>query len=375
MAGGKSGTIGLSEHPVGSGKGVIPKATAAHAGPLGLQQHAKGGGKAAKKVLARLELIVTMPKTGFAIDAEANMPKVEAEARILGITPDPTSATDFTWTVHVSFDASHCSHGPARAIFHPKIVQTTKGGKFVVPFTEVRGGNLSIAVTANVSGRKLSAHSSGLKIVGTNPPINSIRAMLGHDVLRKMARLESGFRQFLAAADGGTSICPLFSGDNAGGVGILQITNPAPTADQVWSWKANVQRGMNMFNTNYANAGNRHTAVMATDHWKALVNHFNNHRKKHKLPAIKVTLAPLTSGDLDNNPQQKEMEAIRAFNGFGGGLHEFRVAIDHATGLLRVNIDPQTQEGTAGWERVDWHTRPQKFGDPNYVNDVLSQKP
>jgi hypothetical protein len=70
MAGGKSGIAGLSSQPDGGGKGIIPKATAAHAGPLGLQQHAAGRIKAAKakKVLARLELIAPAPKPVFAIE-------------------------------------------------------------------------------------------------------------------------------------------------------------------------------------------------------------------------------------------------------------------------------------------------------------------
>ena len=74
----------------------------------------------------------------------------------------------------------------------------------------------------------LTGQSSGLTIVGVNPLIPSIQAALPHDTLRRIARLESGYRQFNAAAGGGSSKCPFFSSDNLGGAGIMQLTSPAP---------------------------------------------------------------------------------------------------------------------------------------------------
>ena len=61
------------------------------------------------------------------------------------------------------------------------------------------------------------------------------------------------------------------------------------------------------------------------------------------------------------------MDAIRGYNGwfgtdrFGFELHEFRVAVDVVSGmeLLQVtNINEQTLEGIAVWERVPVEDRP-----------------
>src|SRR5688572_25681053 len=51
-----------------------------------------------------------------------------------------------------------------------------------------------------------------------------------------------GQRQF-NTTPGTTSRSPLWSGDNLGGVGLFQITVPAPTHDQVWNWRSNVAAG------------------------------------------------------------------------------------------------------------------------------------
>ena len=206
-----------------------------------------------------LQLVAPVPGSTFPIDATAKMPTITARARITGVSPDPTSSTAFTWTVRLRFQASDCPNGPSRTIVHPDIVQTVIGGNFTIPFTRVRGGQLSIMVQATVAGQRLQAQSSNLRIVGTNPPLESIRASLPHDTLRRIARHESGVhppgggsagppRQFSGKAEGGTSPWPLFSGDKLGGVGIMQITDPTSTDDEVWDWTANVARGIHVFN-------------------------------------------------------------------------------------------------------------------------------
>jgi hypothetical protein len=289
--------------------------------------------------------------------------------------------TPMTWRVRLRFDAAHCPHGPNRQIIHPDIVKTVVGGTFAISFTQVRGGQLTISVRATVAGRVLTAQSSRLDIRGTNPALPDLRAAMPHNMLRRIARFESGGgRQFRAAADGGIGPCPLWSGDNLGGVGIMQITIPRPTDNEVWNWRENVAKGIQIFNQKVAAARGYPAQVRNSHRFTQLVRLFNAERHKHKLPAIPVDLPDFTTGDFDANMQQLELDSIRGFNGWGGRdqfglhLHEFRVALD-AQGHLRVNLDPTGTSATAIWERVPATARPQSFGDPDYVNHVLATSP
>jgi GT2 family glycosyltransferase len=334
------------------------------------------------------KLVLQDPQAGktFAINDAAQAPRIVAQALITGVVPDPTAHTTFTWTIQVTFDASVCSHGPARHINPPVVTQTTVGGHLDMALPLVRGGNLLITVRATVAGRALSAQSQNLQIVGTNPAFATLEPTLPHDTLRRIARLESGCRQFNAAAAGGTSRCPLWSGDNAGGVGIFQLTSPRPTDDQVWSWRANVAGGIALFNQKVSAARPYPGQVRASANFGRLVTAFNAHRAASGLPAIQVTLPDFTSSGFNvPNAQlgQLELDAIRGFNGYGTGhdafgfpLHEFRVALD-PQGFLAVNIQSGTNQGTAVWERVPVASRPHgpRDGDPNYVNHVLAKQP
>jgi len=315
--------------------------------------------------------------THFAIDGSGNMPVIVAQAKIIGVPTNIALTTPLTWRVRLRFDAAHCPHGPDRQINHPDIVKTAVGGTFAISFTSVRGGSLSISVRATVAGRVLTAQSSHLDIRGTNPPLQALRGALPHATLRRIARFESvGGRQFIAAADGGVGACPLWSRDNLGGVGIMQITVPRPTDNEVWNWRENVAKGIQIFNQKVGAARGYPAQVRNSHRFTQLVQLFNTERHKHKLSAIPVELPDFTSGDFDANLQQLELDSIRGFNGWGGRdhfgfhLHEFRVALD-ANGHLRVNLDAKGTKATAIWEQVPAAARPQSFGDPDYVNHVL----
>lgn len=328
-----------------------------------------------------LQLVAPHAGSLFEIDGQGNMPPIVAQARIVGVPANVALVTPLTWTVRVQFSAARCSHGPNRQISHPDIVTTTNGTSLAIPFTKVRGGQLTIRVRANIAGRIVTARSSQIVIRGTNPALKDLRAALPHTTLRRIARFESGGgRQFAAQADGGIAACPLWSRDNLGGVGIMQITVPRPTDDQVWNWRENVARGIEIFNQKVAAARNYPAQVRSTNGFQQLVQAFNAERHAKKLPAIPVVLPDFTTGDFDNNLQQLELDAIRGYNGWGGRdhfglpLHEFRVALD-AHGHLRTTLDAAGTRATASWERVPASARPQKFGDPDYVNHVLGTSP
>ncbi len=52
-----------------------------------------------------------------------------------------------------------------------------------------------------------------------------------------------------------------------GGYGFMQLTNPEPTAEQIWNWKANVDAGVGLFTQNQTNSNT---------FWQSQVDAYNN---------------------------------------------------------------------------------------------------
>jgi hypothetical protein len=166
-----------------------------------------------------------------------------------------------------------------------------------------------------------------------------------------------------------------------GGAGILQLTNPPPTDDQVWNWRSNVAAGMALFNQKQAVARAYPARVRTSGGFVNAVNSFNHRRRAQGLPIVALVLPDFT-------PDQLELDTIRGFNGFAGrdqfglALHEFRVAM--SGNELRVDNITQTT-GVLVWERVSGAERrriyqmqnlPVKlWGDPDYVNNILGHSP
>ena len=76
---------------------------------------------AAKPSPGIARLVLQDPPAGktFSINDAAATPHITAQAKITGVTPDPTAQTTFTWTISVTFNALVCNHGPARQINPP----------------------------------------------------------------------------------------------------------------------------------------------------------------------------------------------------------------------------------------------------------------
>ena len=339
------------------------------------------GPQPSPKPQAQLIIDSPTPNTTFAITDAPAMPQVVACARIAGIMPDPTPTTQFEWTVQIRYHARSCRHGPQRTINLPDSVQTALGGQFAPTFPAIRGGELTLIARATVNGTTLTARTRGLVIQGTNPLQSDIRAAVPNDTLGRIACQESGMRQFIADVDGGVGRCPEWGADHLGGVGIMQISAPPPTDDQVWNWRANVAAGIQKLDKTIAAARRYPGQVRNSPRFHQLVATYNAQRQQQGLsPLQHIDLPDFTSGDFNNNLQQLELDAIRGYNGwvgsdaFGFELHEFQVAVD-ANGFLRVSMAPGATVGTAQWERVSPADRPNRDGDPNYVANVLSRSP
>jgi hypothetical protein len=327
--------------------------------------------------IPRIILSYDPPGPEFAITEECQMPTIKVTARLEKVgtaIPMPHQ-----WKVNLAFSGASCKHSMNRRIEHPEINASTLTNTFTIPFTQLRGGDLAIEVTVstgNSIGGMVTGRSQGLKVIGSNPSTTALsRAAIMTDAFKRLMRHESGLQQFRPAP------CPYFSRDNLGGVGICQITNPRPTDDQVWSWKENLKRGLQLYKEkeNVARSYPRRVREGAT--FKALVDAYNKERIARGTAA--APLRPLNIQLPDYTQEQLERDTVRGFNGYAGdGLHEYRVRLD-ANNKLFVNVDSGGLNGTAEWERVTAADRiavyqakglaPTRWGDPDYVENVYRQ--
>ncbi len=322
--------------------------------------------------MASLEIVSPADNTTFDIDPGTaptgpQMPVIHAEARFTGITPDPTPTATFRWTISIKFQCSDCANGRAKEI-NDEFQLTSVGGRCDINFPRIRGGAVTITVGCDLPAMCYEKATNGLRMRGVNPSRAEANIACGSLMVQKMILQESGRRQFDAAKDGGTSNCPLFSGDRQGGVGLLQITNPAPTPEDHWDWRENINHGLRILNQKRATARGYPAVVRNSALFLALVQRFNAGRN----PPANIVLPDFTADQL-------ELDATRGYNGwaghdaFGNNLHEFRVPVD-AAGNLQVNVGADNR-GILAWQQVPAADRPQNTGDPNYVNNVVGQRP
>jgi hypothetical protein len=294
------------------------------------------------------------------------MPAIKAQARVVGVTPDPTATTNFEWAATLELNAATTPNGPARKIANVPISQSLVGGKFTLQFSQVHGGILTLTVEAQIDKQVLRASVTGIKVGGTNPSSQLVAQKFPDKTLRQIVAHESSTRQFA-----GIDAMPLWSGDRKGRVGMMQLTRPAPTDDEVWDWVANMKSGETLLKEKRAVAKAYPAKVRQSKKFQDLVAAYNKARQDSKKPTLTIALPEFSADEL-------EKDTIRGFNGFAGNdafgfpLHEFRVPVD-ANGLLLVTENADGKTAAVAWERVPAADRP-SVGDPNYVNNVLAGK-
>ena len=314
------------------------------------------------------ELRADTDQDSYFITQEPRMPNLVADITSAG---GPTAGVESA--CHIQFDRNltleFCPNAP-----NNHDIDTTTPVSLGAPTDAIRGGIFKCSFSGFVNGCQAKTTASA-RIFGTNPR-GELIAALTNPVVRRIAQQKSGCRQFDAPADGGSSFCPLIGKD--GSVGIMQVADP--TDEEVWNWRANVDRGVALFNERLEQAKAYPGRVAATQGFVVLVTRFNERRAAQGLPSVKVTLPAFESGDLVSKPGQLELDAIRGYDGwfgtdqFGLELHEFKVAVDRIGGedVLRVVVPPGSTEGQAGWEPVLPAERPQTPGDPAFVTNVLA---
>lgn len=364
----------------------------------------------------QLRLTLNPPNRVFQIESDASMPKIEAVCEVLGVTAP--AGLIYEWDVTLVLNPAGVPFAMGRTTKHPPIHTQAANPRFVIPFTAVRGGTLTVRVTASINGQRITATQTA-EVLGVNPTSGQLRAAGVPELLLKLMMAESSLRQFLR--NGSKAGYPVFSQDGLGGVGLGQITPRPnlPTDDEVWNWKANVKSALRLYAEKRQTAKTYLHSYPHSSEFQTLVKTYNWLRKMNalagsqsqavpvltpfqpSLPPAQIswpstppsaTVPPLVAPP---QPQQTpltvtlptytdemwENETIRLYNGEPVSLHEYIAREDN--GVLFVKVAEDGVSGTAEWhqvtaaERIDtYKTRglpTRKWGDPDYVNDVKRQ--
>ena len=335
-----------------------------------------------------IKITLDPPNKVFFITADAQMPKIKATCQLPASVPtaspsvpDPTTssatAQSYDWDVTVTLNPAGVPYAVGRTTRHSPIRVTTVVPELILPFTQVRGGTLTVTVGTMLEGKRLTGKAVA-EIRGTNPSATLIRAEGASDILMKLMKLESSLQQFLTTR--AKTGYPVFSHDGLGGVGLGQITHPRPTDDAVWDWKTNVRIAKAQWESKHRDAKRLLQNYASSSEFRDLVRQYNQNRTgTAPLKPLTITLPSITDEMLDN-------ETIRLYNGAprpnGQSLQEYRAEVDE-NGLLVVDVAKDGLHGTAHWQQVTEAARTAFYdsnnlnlnlrGDPDYVNHVRSQ--
>src|SRR5438552_112222 len=150
----------------------------------------------------KIELVTSGPD--FLISANREMPIVAV--RLTGLEPPKPAATvgsgasasvvaTYDWKAKLVFNCVDAPHGPSRVVSHPDMGERTTTAEWKIPFTKIRGGNLSIAVTAKVGNQNLEATLSQvggkpLRVLGSNPSKLQLHQAIPSKALRLIVQNE-----------------------------------------------------------------------------------------------------------------------------------------------------------------------------------------
>jgi hypothetical protein len=366
------------------------------------------------------DLLVTAPRPGLEITApgrsttlyitpEPMMPQIAASAKITGVTPDPTPTTNFDWTVDIRYKTRQQTPRTLTDLFSAAQV---RGGQFPQNIFDVRvrGGDITLSAFAQIVQGSVSNTKEGPIIRGENPLKSDIQTRLNNGDaeqtgwLRKIACQESGQAQFVptTATPSGYRYPgePLMSSDGFGGAGIMQITVPQPTFAELWDWRANVDKGKQIFAEKVSGARAYPGDVRTDGDFTTMVNRTNQWRQSQWLEPLEQIIVPDFGWYNVEEPSGTRMlrnllveDAVRGYNGwapkapagqFGLGTHEFRLKTRpveiiingqrQTVPILEVENEFRTLTGLrayAIWIRVPLNER----GFNNYVENVRNQPP
>jgi hypothetical protein len=351
---------------------------------------------------------LSQPNNCPAIDPTPTMPSLQAVATTTedgGPDISDLSPT-YQWTVNINWSTLVCNNiavGADTALPSSDTNPTSTAATLTPTFSAIRGGNVIFTAQlsqfpAVMADSSQQTNTMNVFVMGTNPSsisgeidnavfASSISDPYAGDAESRFGQIvyvESKFSQF-ADVNGnyGSSVPvgPCMPSDGKG-FGLTQITNPAPTQDQIWSWSSNIDGGVGIYATKlpFATAyPGLNGVAAASSQYAALVSQW---RMANNKPAGYQITLPAYSVD------QAVLDGARGYNGWAGSgtpgsypqlgkvLHEFTVPMNPATGQLVV-----TDNGTSGtittWAEIPGSSRnqpPCKTSGDNchYVENVVA---
>ncbi|MFP3518663.1 hypothetical protein SB766_21005 [Pseudomonas sp. SIMBA_077] len=175
----------------------------------------------------------------FTITQEATLPEIVFEFQCAAMGEYKWSWV-IEWEAKVSGLRERVRKGNALQVFKESGSFISANKSWAVDFSEkVLGGKLTVTVTA---GTKTLTRTVVIK--GQNPTVDCVAVyiatlddMTGFEALLEQ---ETGCKHFIDFDNE-----PIVAFDE--GYGITQMTNPAPTYEQVWNWKANIAAGSSIY--------------------------------------------------------------------------------------------------------------------------------
>jgi len=209
-----------------------------------------------------------------ATDFDDNVAPITAEPKMPDLTAEVTgvpAGAPIDWVLSVTFDPDPESLEEVTETFSPL---TPAGDEWHIDFGDkFMGGNATLYCFP--CGFRDCDNTLEFEILGTNPSCEKVNEELGHNKYRAICWHESAYRQFQAEPGGGIGP-PLPCYKRDGGYGLMQITEPLPTMNEIWNWKLNIEAGQKLFDQKYKQSEN-HLA------W------WNEDKKPKPEPAITMT--------------------------------------------------------------------------------------
>lgn len=176
----------------------------------------------------------------FYIDEDAGFPAINFE-----ITTDDSGPFHWEWAISWAPEACPQAEGKSRFKAKKSTAFSKKGSfnlaekKWLCNLGAVIGGDLIVKVKAGTTifVRKvivLGKNTSKEKIIAE---LDAGKTKEDNELVKKIFKQESRYRQFYSDSQ------PLTSFDN--GYGLGQLTNPAPTYEQIWNWKEHINEILN----------------------------------------------------------------------------------------------------------------------------------
>ena len=229
------------------------------------------------------------------INEQAQMPSLVA-----------SSCSEASWTVSFKYTAGFSG---AHSYVQPSINGLSSNNQ---PFDitsalngQVLGGDVTVTWTITSPSQKNGQYT--FKILGKQPArsdiFNYIDSKTSLWYVKKIALQESQARQF--RSDG----FPLYSQALDNGYGIFQLTNPQPTYNQVWNWKANVDQGVVIINS-------KRTAAI---NWMARQRSQAQNQTGSSVPVPNEQVGPNCFFSDSSTITITDAVAIKQYNGASGG--------------------------------------------------------